>query len=422
MPPRRHPRSWLAGRLRSAAGALQRLAGRVEPAAHRPPPLPEQTPVATPRRFGAPPQHWLDLVAAHAPGLLHDLELDASRGGNVEAGAGDGGHGESSGPVDAASPVADGGFGRPGRPSRSADQPDGTQSRVVSPSGGGPASHSDTSTRPDVTTSPGGPAGPDAVPPVRPANRGTTTAVDASRPARSDGPPRPVPSMVVRPHHAPSGHPHPPEAVPARSTPPPPLDAPWSGAVGHGHRRSTGSSPARSTAEERSRGRDGVRAEADRPPREDQHGYAADRPDDAPSAGRSTRVDAVPAGVPAHLRLAWPNPVGVDASWIGPTAPGGGRTPTIGREHPAGVVDGGPWLALPGEPVPPGPSGALPDGGARTLGRHRATGVDGPPPTVAAGGVDPWPALPDDSALWSVTSAALDTDQLTRLDREQAGD
>ncbi|MDG9673734.1 hypothetical protein [Micromonospora sp. DH14] len=36
--------------------------------------------------------------------------------------------------------------------------------------------------------------------------------------------------------------------------------------------------------------------------------------------------------------------------------------------------------------------------------------------------IDPWPALPDDSALWSVAGPALDTAQLTRLDREQAGD
>ncbi|MET8094787.1 hypothetical protein [Micromonospora sp. NPDC005220] len=36
--------------------------------------------------------------------------------------------------------------------------------------------------------------------------------------------------------------------------------------------------------------------------------------------------------------------------------------------------------------------------------------------------IDRWPALPDDSALWSVAGAALDTAQLTRLDREQAGD
>ncbi|WP_330466977.1 hypothetical protein [Micromonospora zamorensis] len=78
MPPRRHPRSWLAGRLRSAAGAVQRLAGRVEPTGHLPQRPPPDAPTAAPRRFGEPPRHWLDLVAAHAPGLLRDLDLDAS--------------------------------------------------------------------------------------------------------------------------------------------------------------------------------------------------------------------------------------------------------------------------------------------------------------------------------------------------------
>ncbi|MGC5308044.1 hypothetical protein [Micromonospora zamorensis] len=78
MPPRRHPRSWLAGRLRSAAGAVQRLAGRVEPTGHLPERPPSDAPAAAPRRFGEPPRHWLDLVAAHAPGLLRDLDLDAS--------------------------------------------------------------------------------------------------------------------------------------------------------------------------------------------------------------------------------------------------------------------------------------------------------------------------------------------------------
>jgi hypothetical protein len=39
-----------------------------------------------------------------------------------------------------------------------------------------------------------------------------------------------------------------------------------------------------------------------------------------------------------------------------------------------------------------------------------------------AANFDPWPALPDDAALWSVAGATVDAAQLTRLDREQAGD
>ncbi|MEV4388028.1 hypothetical protein AB0J68_20305, partial [Micromonospora sp. NPDC049580] len=73
MPPRRRPRSWLAGRLRSAAGAVQRLAGLVENTG-----VPPAPPAEVPRRLGEPPQHWLNLVAAHAPGLLRELDLDSS--------------------------------------------------------------------------------------------------------------------------------------------------------------------------------------------------------------------------------------------------------------------------------------------------------------------------------------------------------
>ncbi|MET8361181.1 hypothetical protein [Micromonospora sp. NPDC005171] len=82
-------------------------------------------------------------------------------------------------------------------------------------------------------------------------------------------------------------------------------------------------------------------------------------------------------------------------------------------------MDFAPWPALPGEPVPPGRRAALRDAG--TAGGGRATDLDGPPLDVAVTGVDPWPALPDDTALWSVAGAAVDTAQLTRLDREQAG-
>ncbi|MER7590931.1 hypothetical protein ABTW72_25675 [Micromonospora sp. NPDC127501] len=92
-------------------------------------------------------------------------------------------------------------------------------------------------------------------------------------------------------------------------------------------------------------------------------------------------------------------------------------------------MDGGPWLALPGEPAPHGHPAALRDagtgtgdGGTGTGDGGRATGIDGPPPSAAVRSVDPWPALPDDTALWSVAGAAVDTAQLIRLDREQAGD
>ncbi|MGC4813908.1 hypothetical protein ACLQ29_25535 [Micromonospora sp. DT228] len=93
------------------------------------------------------------------------------------------------------------------------------------------------------------------------------------------------------------------------------------------------------------------------------------------------------------------------------------------------------WPALPGERARPGqqggesvgPHAALRDGpaaGAAGFGwigsAHRDPGGRRGPgqPDAAA---DRWPALPDDSALWSVAGAALDTAHLTRMDREQAG-
>ncbi|MEV0809220.1 hypothetical protein [Micromonospora sp. NPDC050200] len=69
-PPRPGPRSWLARRLRVAADAVQRWADDAGPV-----PPAEVTP-DLPRRPGQPPEHWLRLVAAHAPGLLHGLDLD----------------------------------------------------------------------------------------------------------------------------------------------------------------------------------------------------------------------------------------------------------------------------------------------------------------------------------------------------------
>lgn len=460
MPPRRRPRSWLAGRLRSAAGAVQRLAGRVEPAGHLP--QPSQTPVATPRRFGEPPRHWLDLVAAHAPGLLHDLDLDPSPAGSAGAGVRDGGQGEPTGRIEAdgADPVAnarsggpgasgdkgptrsraEGRTGRSGRSSRAGDQPDGTGTGAAGPSGDPtPSSSSDLttppagSTWPDPSTPPAGrtwPAGPGAaVPPVRRAARGDTTAVDttaldttaldttavdASGLPRADGPRQPVRSMVFGPHSSPSGRPHRAEAEATRPTSHPSLDAGWSGEVDH--ERSTDSSPVRPTAGRLSGGRDGLRgdSEGQPSPTEDQSGHLRG---DAASATRMSPVDAVAV---QHL-LNGPNRGGVDASWTGSTATSAGNPSTSARGDLDRLADGGPWLALPGEPAPPGHPAALRDAGTRTTGGGRATGIDGPLPSAAARSVDPWPALPDDTALWSVAGAAVDTAQLTRLDREQAG-
>ncbi|GAB3178727.1 hypothetical protein FHX75_11399 [Micromonospora palomenae] len=98
-PPRPGPRNWLARRLRDAADAVERWdpapaaggspAGTTPdlpagPPAQATPGLPEarpQVPSAeatrdVPRRPGQPPEHWLRLVTAHAPGLLRGLDVD----------------------------------------------------------------------------------------------------------------------------------------------------------------------------------------------------------------------------------------------------------------------------------------------------------------------------------------------------------
>ncbi|MGN9804715.1 hypothetical protein [Micromonospora sp. L32] len=105
-PPRPGPRSWLARRLRDAADAAERWSddpaptaggspagttpglppAEAGPPAHATPGLPlpgarPEVPPAeatrdVPRRPGQPPEHWLRLVAAHAPGLLRGLDVD----------------------------------------------------------------------------------------------------------------------------------------------------------------------------------------------------------------------------------------------------------------------------------------------------------------------------------------------------------
>ncbi|MEU5964889.1 hypothetical protein ABZ777_27080 [Micromonospora parva] len=524
MPPPRRPRSWLAGRLRSAAGAVQRLAGRVEPDGHLPSQSPlSQPPVATPRRFGEPPRHWLDLVAEHAPGLLHDLDLDPSPAdaeardgqpggstgrddtaaldpGTFSRFPGSGRAGGRDGEVDAGGPAsAGGGTGRRGRgprgdtrptrspaehrsgrsvrPSPAGDQPDGTRDGAAGTwagaagtragaagtwagadgrSGGASPSRSDTTspptgatwpdlwagpsgphvsaepTSPDAWAGPtgphawagptgshvwAGPTGPDpsaesagpvgsgaAVPPVRPASRGTAvnaTALDASGLPRSAA--QPVRSMVFRAQSPPGSRPHRPEPEPTPATARPP----WPGAVDHG----PGRSAAPLTADRSTGGRDGSPDDSDGPPRPgtDQRGGAAS------AAARSAGADSATwSGRPA-----WPDLDGADASGTGRTATDGRDTPTTGRGDMTGVGDR--WLDLPGERARSGRRAALPDPGWDRVGGGRATRF-APPPVGSARGDDPWPPLPDDSALWSVAGPALDTAQLTRLDREQAGD
>jgi hypothetical protein len=130
----------------------------------------------------------------------------------------------------------------------------------------------------------------------------------------------------------------------------------------------------------------------------------------APVPAQST-VDSAPRPVPA-LRLAAPpdrpGPRSVPSADPGapPTAGLWPQLPEPSRNHGAPTVPAPPATPAvrrpadrPAEPEPPAPTQAV---AARTE-------------------PDPWPALPDDSPLWTVRSAVHDTDRLRRLDEEQVG-
>ncbi|GGO27851.1 hypothetical protein [Micromonospora parathelypteridis] len=465
MPPRRHPRSWLAGRLRSAAGAVQRLAGRVEPAVPLPASPPSAPPTAAPRRFGEPPQHWLDLVSAHAPGLLHDLDLDMSPVGSDDATARDDRPGDTGsvgrlgggvagpatgGAVDGSTSVSGAvAAGRRGGVSGLAG-PDGSRSpggtgrsgRTPAP-GDGPAGEAGSPGRGGASASgPDTPAGPSA----RPGAGGDPAPVRGSGLPRAGETAQPV-RPLVRP--AISG----PPATPGndrqhrtngpettRPTPRPPATTGDLLAdrlsVGHdgfrGDRDQSGDDQTRSR-EAQPRFTSGQPGFADDHPR-----FAGGRGDPGatrPSGPDSGATRRAPAG---------PDLDAVDrgAPWTGSAGATGAADAegtTVDRRRDLGhAASDWPWLALPDEPARPRqqprrPVGLRVDeaetvgGGAwaggwghvPTGGRSTSTGT--PSSTVEARVTDPWPALPDDATLWAVPGDALNDAQLSRLDREQAG-
>ncbi|PZW00424.1 hypothetical protein SAMN05443287_104454 [Micromonospora phaseoli] len=140
--PRRRPRSWLAGRLRSAARAADRFAGALD-TSPTPTPDPPLAGVGSDRRPGQPPEHWLQVVAAHAPGLLRDLTVDLPSapaapdwpdsggpdGGEANGGGTDGG-GTGGGGTGGGGPDR----GRPGGRSGAGDHP-GSRHTPRSPAG-----------------------------------------------------------------------------------------------------------------------------------------------------------------------------------------------------------------------------------------------------------------------------------------------
>ncbi|MFI6781334.1 hypothetical protein [Micromonospora sp. NPDC050276] len=452
MPPRRHPRSWLADRLRSAAGAVQRLAGRVEPAGQLPAPPPVGVPVATPRRFGEPPQHWLDLVANHAPGLLHDLDLDpraaepAERPDDPAGGPGFGDRVDQDGPNRWTATT------RPTQPvGEGAGLPDDPVGRPAPSAGGrrtpGTVGRRATGTveRPGRATSMRGPdltAHSDGRGSAAPATHGTV-GNDATVGAAYgvDGPE--VVSGGARPDGSRStggtGRSVYPSSATDRSGSPGTSGASPRGSSDASEVASTAEAPLASDADRRPPGRllDGWRL---RPP----SGRIA-----ATGPARDARPPADPSELPRIGQSTYPTPTEILEDF-GPSrgtflprsttdfadVSGPDRRPVGGE---VAAADGGRWPALPDDRARQqvgdragyhtghrnGPTARA--AGAGWIGAaHRDPGGGRGPESGLfqpdATALDPWPALPDDTALWSVTGAPLDAAQPTRLDREQAGD
>ncbi|MGW5582344.1 hypothetical protein, partial [Micromonospora chokoriensis] len=163
------------------------------------------------------------------------------------------------------------------------------------------------------------------------------------------------------------------------------------------------------------------------------------------------------AGQPGRTRLGPPDRghAVTSSPTPAPVAPGGivvpsarsrrqGSTPDAGWDGRAAVEAGGSWPALPDERAWPDhrhPDHRRPDqhvgrpggwhgsdittlGGALDAAPRDQGGGRWPVSTSLRSPEigDPWPALPDDGAVWTVPGDTLDAAHLGRLDREQAGD
>ncbi|SCF13786.1 hypothetical protein [Micromonospora chokoriensis] len=460
MPPRQRPRNWLAARLRSAAGAVERLAGRVEPVGQ-----PRQEPPSDPpRRFGEPPQHWLDVVATHAPGLLRDLDLDPAPPQTEQTRGPEEQHGGSGDAT--AAPTADerrftlGRAGSlvadlsrhpadPGLSTGTGVERDATRLSAPDTTGnagtaGGPAAGDlDAAGGAETVSVPEGGARPGHA--VRPDGLGTTGRRGAAGTVPAHGGPDRAGSFgttgaaydVAGPRllsHV--GQPGTtPDARPTAGWSDTPRVATREGNSGPGHisRFGSVSAPALKSAD-----------------------LPALKPADLPALKPADLPALKPADQqgpePASPRQPLPRPaptVGEILEDFGPSR--GTFLPRSTRPAAddgwggggGGGGGGGPWPALPGERVSPGQHldrAALPQGGQRPVQRTEvdaaervgrpdrvpgghwpaSTALPAMPPQVTAG--DPWPALPDDAAVWTVPGDGLDAAHLGRLDREQAGD
>ncbi|MEV1012400.1 hypothetical protein AB0I89_01345 [Micromonospora sp. NPDC049801] len=440
MPPRRRPRSWLAGRLRSVAGAVQRLAGRVDTPTAEP-----ERPADPPRRLGEPPQHWVDLVAAHAPGLLRELDLDVDQAAPTRDETPPSRRQDRSGdPVDSASPRV---AGRTGRPVAAAHGRPGDPHPRARPVGAG--DHAYPGPGPD------GPGHPDGeserrLPKIRPATPDGATS--SSGTARSDGAAsangRDGAASVGRPFRAPGvAHPGQTVATPGTATQLPPTPVP----PGEGFDTSARASSRRPTLDATTarHGRGGGRVdgpswpalpgEPARPARLGEHpterharphaGHHLEQHRDRLPDQRAGRLGehhrrgrSKPSPEQHANRLPDQQPTGRRG---GPEGPDQHDTPHHGQhtrpdrdqraDNP--YADGrrggevGRWDAQPGYRT-----------GTAEVDSAGHWPVSAPFPSAAvAPGVDPWPALPDDGPLWTVPGATLDAGHERRLDREQAG-
>ncbi|MGC4769844.1 hypothetical protein ACLQ25_12830 [Micromonospora sp. DT44] len=442
MPPRRRPRSWLAGRLRSVAGAVQRLAGRVDNPTAEP-----EHPAEPPRRFGEPPQHWVDLVAAHAPGLLRELDLDVDQAAPTRDGTPPGATpsrrpDRSGDPVNPAfrpvasrtgRPVA----GRTDRPVAAAHGRPGDPHPRARPGGAGEHAHPGPGA--------GGPGHLDGgserrLPIIRPAiPDGATSSSGTPRSngsASADG--RDIAASVGRPIRAP-GVAYPGEAVatPDSAPPVPPGEivgglgtstsafprrsAPDATTARHGHGRVAGPSWPALPDEPTGPARLGEHPTEERPHAGHHPEQHSDRlPDQRAGRLPEHHLRGRSRQLPEHHASRFPDQQRTDR-YAGPEGPTQHDAP---RQHARPDrdqrADGrrgrrggevGRWDARPGYGT-----------GTAEVDSAGHWPVSAPFPSAAvAPGVDPWPALPDDGPLWTVPGAALDAGHERRLDREQAG-
>ncbi|WP_431915747.1 hypothetical protein [Micromonospora wenchangensis] len=226
MPRRPRPRDWLATRLRATADAVAPApaglpAGPATPSTD--PAVRWAGPAPASRGPGQPPEHWLRTVAAHAPGLLHDLVGPAAA--------------DPPGPPPTADASPAPHPGVRGRSTPASARPPAYPPRTGAPTADRHAAHPPVEVPPPTPTPPTGPWGSSPVPgPVtgthlpRPAGPAAVTPIAASAGHRAHptsaydpDPATAYPPSARGPDPASAHRPHPPSAHgPDQSTTPGP--------------------------------------------------------------------------------------------------------------------------------------------------------------------------------------------------------